>query len=179
MRRSIRRKLYSLTYPCGQGIQWSWYNDITWVPYDMETSFLIENQYTTDRSCIIDLEQTLGIPNYIDLKKMVQVNKYTRTGRSVERKKDISFKYPIDKSSSLGHHSNVIVNNHPSSGSQVLPAANNRNRQAMNNAITQTVMFNNDCQKTTAKPVASGNDVLYRYCKAGAVTNNLNEVGLV
>lgn len=183
MTRPIRRRLYPSVYPCGEGIQWQWNNDFTWVPYDISTSHTIEYQYQANPNAIIDLEATsLRIPNYIDLNRMVQVNKITGYKRDVERIQDVSLKYPIDNRP-IGRPSstNSFSNNHSlmTSGSDASARNSITSHQPMDidNSSRTVTMTNGDQASMMAS--ASGNDELHAYCKAVAITDNVNEVSQV
>ena len=69
----------------GQGIRWEWFNDVTWMAYDIPTSEAIEKEYSF-KNTFIDLSRTrLGIPNVLDFHSMEQINKHTHFRRPVRR----------------------------------------------------------------------------------------------
>lgn len=178
MVRQIRRTLYPSVYPCGLGISWQWYNDIRWVSYDMETAHTIEKQYQTDHKSIIDLEITrLGIPNCIELSRMVQVNKFTLTERKIQRKVDISFQYPIDSVNSTSKSpSNTFKNTSlPLSGSGTLLANVASNVSHQSNHDTSIEKERQHKRKKLANDNSS-DPVLDLYCKASTNHDGLDEV---
>lgn len=83
--REVKRQIYPSNSVPGQGLRWEWYNDFAWVAYDIPTSEEIESKYNANNGQI-DLSTTaLAIPNILNLRNMVQVNKYTHVKRPVRR----------------------------------------------------------------------------------------------
>ncbi|XP_031549211.1 probable E3 ubiquitin-protein ligase DTX2 [Actinia tenebrosa] len=106
--RHIRRKPYPSSHQCASiGIVWEWLSDFnTWTAYDMLTAQYLEKEHL-NRS-ILDLENTpIGIPNLVDFKKKVQINKYTHFERPIRRSHTTP--YPLD-SGHISFHSNNTTN---------------------------------------------------------------------
>lgn len=177
MTRQIKRKVYPALYPCAQGITWQWYSDVGWVSYDIETSHVIENQYQTNRNGKLDLEATaLGIPIYLNLKKMVQINKFTAYERIIQRKVDISLQYPTDKRQTRSSLLNTV---HPLPSAVSPTATTAAYTQAINNTMTQSIDKVDTQNTATPLTPENSNDKLDLYCKANIKHDNLNEVSLL
>ncbi|XP_073257719.1 probable E3 ubiquitin-protein ligase DTX2 [Porites lutea] len=83
--RSIRRSVYPSNSVPGRGLRWEWFNDFAWTAYDIPTSEAIEKSRRA-KERFIDLSNTpLGIPNVLDIKAEIQINKHTKFQRHVRR----------------------------------------------------------------------------------------------
>ncbi|KAK3717703.1 hypothetical protein QZH41_009794 [Actinostola sp. cb2023] len=180
MTRQIRRTLYPSTYPCANGIEWLWFNDFNWIPYDLETSHLVEKEYNSNAHGTIDLEVTkLGIPNVIDLNKMVQINKYTGNERCIQRKVDPSFGYPLDFGSTASSAAITSNSTKSTASTNGAPSPNNRptfNSQPMHAVATSTAVSDkveNTRKKLKLDGSHNSKDPLRMFCK-----DDINEDGL-
>lgn len=101
--RCIRRILYPSSHKCAAGIVWEWVSDFnTWTAYNMETAQHLEREYLKGGSDL-DLENTpIGIPYKVDFHKKIQINKYTRFERPIQRRR-CRTSYPPDIGQSSSH----------------------------------------------------------------------------
>ena len=83
--RKVRRSVYLSNSVPGQGIRWEWYGDVTWIPYDIATSEVIEQELSSGKKRVDLSNSPIAIPNVLDFASMEQINKHTYFQRPVRR----------------------------------------------------------------------------------------------